>query len=126
MKSRVSHFITKNIEVNSSTRPTPPKIQYQSKDIPCSSSVRDTRVSLTEKLGLQPQHLNIKKTSGRKILGKHLDRKSTPTKNKEQRLFAVEATYAAHPQVKKSLIIAAAIRYEVAVLNRRLWQTSKH
>ena len=115
MKRRISHFITKNIEITKNTRPIPLKITEEKAKKTVPKAVR-SRSRLAEKLGLNEIHCTYKvpKKSNKKTIKRNIQPRVSKIV-KEIQLTTVEAKYASRPVVKKSRFLEELIKLEASV-----------
>lgn len=96
MKQRISHFITKSIEVNNKTRPTPKKIVLDQGNNPSNGNINN-RQHLKKKLNLADT-FGIFKTPKVKIQSTKPHKKVDSQRNKIKNSINTEARYAATPK----------------------------
>lgn len=116
MKIRVSHFQTKNIEINKVTRPEPKKAKLV---LESAQVKKPNRQVLAKKLGLQVV------VSRRKVSVRNKTKRVTPkqrqaeAKNRViQKQLAKESAYASHPKRPRSQLLERIINQEVILFRK--------
>lgn len=114
MRQRVSHFTTKQIEVNQLTRPSPQVVR----PAPLKSCRKnlDSRRSLARRIGIQIKVVIGKQKRPSTRQPRPTAQKKGSSKSARERSGLVkESNYAAQPKEKKSELIEEIIRLEAAV-----------
>lgn len=118
MKSRVSHFITNNLQINSINRPVPKKCVESV--IEKTNKAADSRASLANKLNLKFKSTKSRRFFGQKV--KKVNGESKPLiKRKilaERQLVSGESKYAAKPEKSTSTLLQKVIKYEVELFRK--------